>query len=155
MIHGWIEPRLRQAMEAHAGDPGDVTMRRLTNAEYDAMVRDLTGLDFSLARDFEPDGGGGEGFSNIGDVLFVSSRQCDHYLTAARRLANHASILPGTGVVFYTRPGTGQPRDATGAAGCRRPESVSDSRPHRRPGARLPSHRRRRRRHGGGRRSTR
>jgi len=104
VIHGWIEPRLRQAMEAHAGDPGDVTMRRLTNAEYDAMVRDLTGLDFSLARDFEPDGGGGEGFSNIGDVLFVSSRQCDHYLTAARRLANHASILPGTGVVFHTRP---------------------------------------------------
>jgi hypothetical protein len=101
VLCGWIAPRLRLAIEAHAGDPGLVTLRRLTNAEYDATVRDLTGIDFGLAREFEPDGGGGEGFSNTGDVLFVSPRQFDRYLAAGRSLADHASILPGTGIVFH------------------------------------------------------
>ncbi|MFM8497103.1 MAG: DUF1587 domain-containing protein, partial [Planctomycetia bacterium] len=89
VLCGWIAPRMRQAIEAHAGDPGVVTLRRLTNAEYDATVRDLTGVDFGLAREFDPDGGGGEGFSNTGDVLFVSPRQFDRYLSAARSLADH------------------------------------------------------------------
>jgi hypothetical protein len=101
VLCGWIAPRMRLAIEAHAGDPGMVTLRRLTNAEYDATVRDLTGVDFGLAGDFEPDGGGGEGFSNTGDVLFVSPRRFDRYLSAARTLADHASILPGTGIVFH------------------------------------------------------
>lgn len=101
VLCGWIAPRMRLAVESHAGDPGVVTLRRLTNAEYDATVRDLTGIDFGLAREFEPDGGGGEGFSNTGDVLFVSPRQFDRYLSAARSLADHASILPGTGIMFH------------------------------------------------------
>ena len=96
----WLAPGLRAAIEANAGDPGNVTLRRLTNAEYDATVRDLTGIDFGLARDFEPDGGGGEGFANTGDVLFVNPGQFDRYLSAARRIADHAAILPGTGIVF-------------------------------------------------------
>ena len=103
VLCGWIAPRVRDAIEAHAGDPGPVTLRRLTNAEYDATIRDLTGIDFSPARDFEPDGGGGEGFSNTGDVLFVSPTQFDRYLAAARSLADHASILPGTGIVFHAQ----------------------------------------------------
>jgi len=103
VLCGWIAPRIRLAIEAHAGDPGLVTLRRLTNAEYDATVRDLTGIDFGLARDFDPDGGGGEGFSNTGDVLFVSPRQFDRYLAAARSLADHASILPGSGIAFHAQ----------------------------------------------------
>jgi hypothetical protein len=97
----WLAPGLRAAIEANAGDPGDVTLRRLTNAEYDATIRDLTGIDFGLGREFEPDGGGGEGFANIGDVLFVNPGQFDRYLSAARRIADHAAILPGTGIVFH------------------------------------------------------
>ncbi|NCA11399.1 DUF1587 domain-containing protein, partial [bacterium] len=115
LLCGWIAPRMRLAIEAHAGDPGLVTLRRLTNAEYDATVRDLTGIDFGLAREFDPDGGGGEGFSNTGDVLFVSPRQFDRYLSAARSLADHASILPGTGVVFHPQ-----------RVGQRGPEQVRD-----------------------------
>ncbi len=103
VLCGWIAPRMRLAIEAHAGDPGLVTLRRLTNAEYDATIRDLTGINFGLARDFDPDGGGGEGFSNTGDVLFVSPRQFDRYLSAARSLADHASILPGSGIAFHTQ----------------------------------------------------
>ena len=98
----WLAPGLRAAIEANAGDPGSVTLRRLTNAEYDATIRDLTGIDFGLGREFEPDGGGGEGFANTGDVLFVNPGQFDRYLSAAHRIADHAAILPGTGIVFHS-----------------------------------------------------
>jgi len=96
----WLGASLETAMRANAGDPGNVTMRRLTNAEYDRTIRDLTGVDLQLAQEFAADGGGGEGFSNIGDVLFVSPQQLDKYFAAARKLADHATILPGSGVEF-------------------------------------------------------
>jgi len=96
----WLGNSLEAAATANAGDPGMVTMRRLTNAEYDLTIRDLTGVDFGLAKSFLQDGGGGEGFSNIGDVLFVSPQQLDKYLGAARQLTEHASILPGRGIMF-------------------------------------------------------
>jgi len=99
-VLGWLAGGLQAAIEANAGDPGNVTLRRLTNAEYDNTIRDLTGVDFGLAREFEPDGGGGEGFANTGDVLFVNPGQFDRYLGAARRIAEHATILPGTGIAF-------------------------------------------------------
>lgn len=101
LILAWLLPGLRAAIEANAGDPGTVTLRRLTNAEYDATVHDLTGADYRLANEFEPDGGGGEGFANTGDVLFVNPAQLDRYLASARHIADHASILPGTGVLFH------------------------------------------------------
>lgn len=97
----WIAHSLEVASNANSGDPGPVTMRRLTNAEYDYSVRDLTGREFGLAKEFPADGGGGEGFSNTGDVLFVSPTQLDKYLAAARKIAEHASVMPGTGIVFH------------------------------------------------------
>lgn len=99
-ITGWVTHGLDALAEAKSGDPGPVTMRRLTNAEYDYTIRDLTGRDYGLAREFQTDGGGGEGFTNTGDVLFTSPAAIDKYFAAARKLADHATILPGTGIVF-------------------------------------------------------
>jgi len=96
----WLHHSLEAAARANAGDPGNVTMRRLTNAEYDRTIRDLTGVDLKFAQDFSADGGGGEGFSNIGDVLFVSPQQLDKYFAAARKIADHATIMPGSGIQF-------------------------------------------------------
>jgi mono/diheme cytochrome c family protein len=106
LITKWLEGSLQAAAKENAGDPGHVTVRRLTNAEYDNTIRALTGIDYGLAKDFLPDGGGGEGFSNVGDVLFVSPQQIDKYLAAARKLTEHAAILPGRGIMFQeTRVG--------------------------------------------------
>jgi len=96
----WLGHSLEAAARASAGDPGPVTIRRLTNAEYDHTIRDLTGVDHGYGREFSPDGGGGEGFSNVGDVLFVSPQQLDKYLGAARKLTEHAAVLPGRGILF-------------------------------------------------------
>lgn len=112
-ITGWVGQSLDALAEAKSGDPGPVTMRRLTNAEFDNSLRDLTGQDLHLAREFQPDGGGGEGFANTGDTLFVNPSHLDKYLTAARRLADHATVLPGTGIVFHP-----------GRIGLRSPEQV-------------------------------
>jgi len=100
-IIGWVQHSLDLLAEAKSGDPGPVTMRRLTNAEYDYTLRDLTGRDYGLAKEFQTDGGGGEGFTNTGDVLFMSPAAIDKYFAAARKLADHATIMPGTGVVFH------------------------------------------------------
>ncbi len=97
----WLGHSLDEVVRANAGDPGIVTVRRLTNSEYTRTVRDLTGFEYGLAEDFAPDGGGGEGFSNIGDVLFVSPQQLDKYLSAARKLADYATIMPGSGIEFH------------------------------------------------------
>lgn len=100
-ILAWTKAAMDAVAAANAGDPGAVTLRRLTNAEYDYTIRDLTGVDYGLAKEFQPDGGGGEGFANTGDTLFVNPAQLDKYLAAARKLADHTTILPGSGVVFH------------------------------------------------------
>lgn len=106
LITKWLGVSLEAAARENAGDPGPVTLRRLTNPEYDNTVRALTGIDFGLSKEFLPDGGGGEGFSNVGDTLFVSPQQIDKYLAAARKLTEHAAILPGRGIMFQeTRVG--------------------------------------------------
>lgn len=99
-IVSWVNHSLDVLASTNAGDPGPVTMRRLTNGEYDRSIRDLTGRDYGLAKEFQTDGGGGEGFSNTGDVLFMSPAALDKYFSAARQLADHATIMPGTGIIF-------------------------------------------------------
>ena len=44
-VLGWVTQSLDAVAAANAGDPGPVTLRRLTNAEYDYTIRDLTGQD--------------------------------------------------------------------------------------------------------------
>jgi hypothetical protein len=70
-------------------DPGRVTLRRLNRVEYDNTIRDLTGLDLKLARDF-PSDDVGEGFDNIGDVLSLPPLLLEKYVDAAVKIAEQA-----------------------------------------------------------------
>ena len=99
----WLSSSLDQAALANAGDPGPVTLRRLTKSEYEYSIRDLTGVDLQAGSELPQDGGGGEGFSNLGDVLFMNPQQVDKYFKSARTIAEHASILPGSGIQFYSQ----------------------------------------------------
>lgn len=100
----WIDGALDRMARENAGDPGIVTMRRLTNAEYNYTLRDLTHISKDYSAGFAPDGGGGEGFSNTGDVLFVSPEQLEKYLQVAREVAEHATIMPGSAIRFHKEP---------------------------------------------------
>lgn len=51
----WIRGELRNYALKNAGDPGRVTVRRLTSGEYAYTIRDLTGVDFKVDQDFAND----------------------------------------------------------------------------------------------------
>ena len=65
-----------------AGDPGIVLARRLTNAEYDYTIRDLTGQDMQVARQFPVDPANTAGFDNSGESLTMSPALLNKYLQA-------------------------------------------------------------------------
>ena len=100
----WIHTRLNEFIAKNAGDPGRVTVRRLTSGEYAYAVQDLTGLDLKFDRDFANDAVGGEGFTNFGDVQFMADAGLERYLETAKRVADHAVIGAGP-LFFFDDPG--------------------------------------------------
>ena len=51
---GWTHDWLDAEARARVGDPGPAALRRLSNAEYNATIRDLTGVDLQPAANFRP-----------------------------------------------------------------------------------------------------
>ncbi len=100
----WIRAALRSYAEKHDGDPGQVTVRRLTSGEYAYTIKDLTGLDLNVGIDSASDSVGGEGFTNFGDVQFMQDANLERYLGAAKIVADHAVIGSGP-LEFYSHPG--------------------------------------------------
>ncbi len=100
----WIRAEMEAFARKNAGDPGRVTVRRLTSGEYDYAVQDLTGYNLEVGVDATSDSVGGEGFSNFGDVQFMQDANLERYLEAAKLVADHAVIGAGP-VEFYSDPG--------------------------------------------------
>jgi mono/diheme cytochrome c family protein len=91
----WARGLLDAEARTRSGDPGRVPLRRLSNAEYDYTIRDLTAVDLRPTREFPPDGAAGEGFTNAAEALAdVSPTLLDKYLAAAKDVAAHAVLLP-------------------------------------------------------------
>jgi mono/diheme cytochrome c family protein len=91
----WVKAFFAAESRARAGDPGQVPLRRLSNAEYDATIRDLTGIDLAPTKEFPVDGAGGEGFTNASESLAdVSPALLARYLQAAKEIAEHVVLLP-------------------------------------------------------------
>ena len=89
----------------HAGDPGIVLPRRLSNTEYDTAIRALTGVDIQPTSDFPADPAGGEGFDNTGEALGTSPNLVGKYLSAAQLVADHLVLKPD-GISFAPFPVT-------------------------------------------------
>ncbi|MSU49159.1 MAG: DUF1592 domain-containing protein [Opitutus sp.] len=100
----WVRTALKNYEREHGGEPGRVTVRRLTSGEYAYAIRDLTGLDLGGGIDASSDSVGGEGFTNFGDVQFVQDAGIERYLEAAKRVADHAVIGAGP-LQFYSDSG--------------------------------------------------
>ncbi len=81
------------------GDPGTVLARRLSNAEYDYTIRDLTGQDLQVARQFPVDPANQAGFDNSGESLTMSPALLNKYLQAARQVADTVVLTPD-GIAF-------------------------------------------------------
>ncbi|QJW99296.1 DUF1592 domain-containing protein [Frigoriglobus tundricola] len=91
----WIRDFLDTEAKARSGDPGRVPLRRLSNAEYNYTVRDLTGVDLQPTREFPADGAAGEGFTNAAEALTdISPALFTKYLNAAKDVADRVVLLP-------------------------------------------------------------
>ena len=90
----WIRDVRVQQAGRNAGDPGPVPARRLSNAEYDNTIRDLTGIDIRPAREFPVDPANAAGFDNSGESLAMSPALLNKYLEAARKIADHVVLTP-------------------------------------------------------------
>ena len=97
-----VRDQLRKVASQHAVDPGPVTLRRLTSAEYAYTIQDLTGLKITV--ETGSDAVGGEGFANVGDVQFVQDSTVERYLELAKQVAAHLVVGAGP-LVFYEDPG--------------------------------------------------
>ena len=76
-----------------------VLARRLSNAEFDYTIRDLTGVDIRPTREFPVDPANEAGFDNSGESLTMSPALVKKYLAAARLVADHLVLKPD-GFVF-------------------------------------------------------
>ena len=103
-VAAWIRTALNAYAKQHDGDPGRVTVRRLTSGEYAYAIHDLTGIDPETGIDAASDSVGGEGFTNFGDVQFMQDASLEHYLAAAKKIADHAVIGSGA-IEFFVDPG--------------------------------------------------
>src|SRR6201996_6378019 len=99
----WVAAVRAEEIKKAAGDPGVVLARRLSNAEYDYTIRDLTGQDMHVAREFPVDPANQAGFDNSGESLTMSPALLNKYLKAAREVANHAVLTPD-GINFAPYP---------------------------------------------------
>ena len=102
-VIAWIDATWKSEAQRHDGDPGTVLARRLSNAEYNYTIHDLTGVDIRPAREFPVDPANLAGFDNSGESLTMSPALLTKYLQAARLVADHMFLTPG-GFEFAPHP---------------------------------------------------
>lgn len=100
-----LESILLEEAKKHAGDPGVILPRRLSNTEYDRSIHALTGIDIRPTRDFPADPAAGEGFDNTGEALGMSPNLLKKYLSAAQHVSEHM-VLKTDGIAFSPFPVT-------------------------------------------------
>ncbi|MDX1983801.1 MAG: DUF1592 domain-containing protein [Bryobacteraceae bacterium] len=102
IVH-WVETMRTTEARKNAGDPGIVLVRRLSNAEYNYSIRDLTGVDIRPTREFPVDPANPDGFDNSGESLAMSPALLNKYVQAAREVASHLVLQP-VGIAFAPHP---------------------------------------------------
>ncbi|MFN0111928.1 MAG: DUF1592 domain-containing protein [Blastocatellia bacterium] len=102
-VIAWIAAVRKNEISKRQGDPGLAPARRLSNAEYNYTMRDLTGVDLRPAREFPVDPANQAGFDNSAESLTISSALMTKYLDAARRIADHLILKP-EGFAFASHP---------------------------------------------------
>ena len=108
-------------------DPGKVLLRRLSRTEYNNTVRDLLGITTKPADKFPGDAGGGGGFDNNADTLYVPPILMERYLSAAGDMATAAKPER----IFIIRPSDKLP----GRAAAQQILTYQATRAYRRPAA--------------------
>ena len=99
----WLTRLREREAKRNAGDPGTVIARRLSNAEFDYSIRDLTGVDIKPTKTFPVDPANEAGFDNSGESLTMSPALMSKYLEATRMVTDHMLLTPH-GIAFAPHP---------------------------------------------------
>lgn len=104
----WVDANVRAAVCAEGPAPGPAVTRRLNREEYSATINDLLDIHLDIGAALPADGGGGEGFDNAAETLFLSPLHAEKYLEAARLAVDFASkeFKPRVKLLI-ARPGAG------------------------------------------------
>ncbi len=102
-VLAWYERLCEFEAERNDGDPGTVLARRLSNAEYNYAIEDLTGHDLRPTREFPVDAANQAGFDNTGESLSISPGLLQKYLQAARSVVEHLVFTP-EGLTWSSHP---------------------------------------------------
>lgn len=100
----WIRKTIEEFDYSSVQDPGNAPLRRLTKAEYNHTIRDLTGVDLQPGRYFSGDGSGGEGFDNNAEGMSLPPMMVEKYFEAAREVSRHAVVRFTRGISFSSQP---------------------------------------------------
>jgi mono/diheme cytochrome c family protein len=99
----WLESLFQKEADRNSDDPGVVLARRLSHAEFDNSVRDLTGADIRPTREFPVDPANEAGFDNSAESLTMSPALFLKYVAATRSVADHLVLTP-RGFLFAPFP---------------------------------------------------
>ncbi len=90
----WIDAHLRDTACEQGPYAGYVTARRMNRLEFDNTIRDLFGVKLQFSETFPGDSGGGEGFDNNGESLFLPPMLMERYVEAAQQIVDAAIVSP-------------------------------------------------------------
>ena len=89
----YIKKYIKDALDKP--DPGLINSRRLSNREYEYVIEDLTGITVNTDSLLPRDPGGGEGFDNFANTLYVTPLLMERYFeigeTVIERLGSDPS----------------------------------------------------------------
>ncbi|NND96923.1 MAG: DUF1592 domain-containing protein, partial [Pirellulaceae bacterium] len=102
----WIDRYLTRTACEQADFAGNPITRRLNRDQYTYAIEDLTGIQFDFVETFPADGGGGEGFDNNGETLFLPPLLMERYLEVAQRVIDDVIVTKPLSESYVTvRPG--------------------------------------------------
>jgi hypothetical protein len=82
-------------------NPGRVLFHRLSRTEYNNTLRDLLGITSRPADTFPADGGGGGGFDNDANTMYIPPILMERYLETAGQALEEAKLA----MLFRVKPG--------------------------------------------------
>ncbi|MDX1927952.1 MAG: DUF1587 domain-containing protein, partial [Pirellulaceae bacterium] len=103
MLSAWTQEFRQSEAQRMRDDPGPVSTRRLSNAEFNYTIRDLTGVDIQPTKNFPIDPANEAGFDNSAESLAISPALVTKYIDAARLVADHMLLTPD-GIRFAPHP---------------------------------------------------
>ena len=94
-VVSWIESELSNSIAKKDNKEASVSVRRLTNFEYENTMRDLLGFDLKLSEDLPADPIKPYHFNNNAGMMMIGPDQLIRYKEAARKAMRSAIVDPG------------------------------------------------------------